>query len=109
MTIYTITTLRILNRNLPCGGGGYFRLYPYAFSRWAMRRVNRKDSQPCVFYLHPWEIDPDQPRMPNLSAKTRFRHYLNLRRMEDRLHRLLDVFAWDRMDRIFLGDSSGAT
>ncbi len=103
-----ITTLSLLSRKLPCGGGGYFRLYPYAFSRWAMRRVNRKDHQPCVFYLHPWEIDPDQPRMPNLSPKTRFRHYLNLRRMEDRLHRLLRDFTWDRMDRIFLGDSSGA-
>ena len=103
-----ITTVSLLSRKLPCGGGGYFRLYPYAFSRWAMRRVNRKDHQPCVFYLHPWEIDPDQPRMPNLSPKTRFRHYLNLRRMEDRLHRLLRDFTWDRMDRIFLGDSSGA-
>ena len=103
-----ITTLSLLNRKLPCGGGGYFRLYPYAFSRWAMRRVNRKDRRPCVFYFHPWEIDPDQPRMPNLSPKTRFRHYLNLRRMEDRLHRLLRDFTWDRMDRIFLGDSSGA-
>jgi polysaccharide deacetylase family protein (PEP-CTERM system associated) len=103
-----ITTINLLSRKLPCGGGGYFRLYPYAFSRWAMRRVNRKDRRPCVFYLHPWEIDPDQPRMPNLSPKTRFRHYLNLRRMEDRLHRLLRDFTWDRMDRIFLGDSSGA-
>jgi hypothetical protein len=73
-----------------------------------MRRVNRKDRRPCVFYLHPWEIDPDQPRMPNLSPKTRFRHYLNLQRMEDRLHRLLRDFTWDRMDRIFLGDDSGA-
>ena len=103
-----ITTVSLLNRKLPCGGGGYFRLYPYAFSRWAIRRVNGKDHQPCVFYLHPWEIDPGQPRMPNLSAKTRIRHYLNLRHMEDRLHRLLSDFAWDRMDRIFLEDRSGA-
>ncbi len=103
-----ITTVSLLNRKLPCGGGGYFRLYPYAFSRWAMRRVNGKDHQPCVFYLHPWEIDPGQPRMPNLSAKTRIRHYLNLRHMEYRLHRLLSDFAWDRMDRIFLEDRSGA-
>ena len=102
-----ITTIEISNRKLPCGGGGYFRLYPYGFSRWAMRRVNREDHRPCVFYLHPWEIDPDQPRMPNLSTKTRIRHYLNLRHMEDRLHRLLNDFAWDRMDRIFLGDRSG--
>ncbi len=103
-----ITTVSLLNRKLPCGGGGYFRLYPYAFSRWAMRRVNGKDHQPCVFYLHPWEIDPEQPRMSNISLKTRVRHYLNLHRMESRLCRLLSDFAWDRMDRIFLEDRSGA-
>ena len=103
-----ITTVSLLNRKLPCGGGGYFRLYPYAFSRWAMRRVNGKDHQPCVFYLHPWEIDPEQPRMSDISLKTRVRHYLNLHRMESRLCRLLSDFAWDRMDRIFLEDRSGA-
>ena len=73
-----------------------------------MRRVNGRDHQPCVFYLHPWEIDPEQPRMSNISLKTRVRHYLNLRRMESRLCRLLSDFAWDRMDRIFLEDRSGA-
>jgi polysaccharide deacetylase family protein (PEP-CTERM system associated) len=104
-----ITTVSLLNRKLPCGGGGYFRLYPYAFSRWAMRRVNGKDHQPCVFYLHPWEIDPEQPRMSDIPLKTRVRHYLNLRRMESRLCRLLGDFAWDRMDRIFLEDRPGAT
>lgn len=96
-----VTTLRLGARNLPCGGGGYFRLLPYRISRWAMRRVNQDDGQPCVFYFHPWEIDPDQPRQPGLNARTRFRHYLNLRRMEARLQRLLTDFAWQRMDETF--------
>ena len=96
-----VTTLRWMGRNFPCGGGGYFRLLPYAASRWAMRRVNRVDGQPCIFYFHPWELDPDQPRPAGLTAKTRFRHYLNLHRMESRLTRLLRDFAWTRMDETF--------
>jgi len=90
-------------RKLPCSGGGWFRLLPYAASRWAMRRVNRLDGSPCVFYFHPWEIDPDQPRVPGIPAKARFRHYLNLDRTEGRLRRLLSDFAWARMDQTFLG------
>lgn len=97
-----VTTVQVMDRNLPCGGGGYFRLLPYPVSRWAMRRVNRNDQQSCIFYFHPWEIDPDQPRQQGLNFKTRFRHYLNLTRMEQRLRRLLTDFQWDRMDNIFL-------
>ena len=100
-----ITTLRVLNRNLPSSGGGYFRLYPYALSRWMLRQVNREDGQAAIFYFHPWEIDVDQPRIPGIGAKTRFRHYVNIARMRSRLEQLLDDFAWDRMDRIFLGRS----
>ena len=96
-----ITTTDVLGQRLPCGGGGYFRLYPYRFSRWALRRVNRKDRQPSVFYFHPWEIDPEQPRQDGLSAKTRFRHSLNLHRTERRLGRLLEDFNWDRIDRVY--------
>jgi polysaccharide deacetylase family protein (PEP-CTERM system associated) len=97
-----ITTLRMLNRNLPSSGGGYFRLLPYPLSRWMLSRVNRQDLQSGVFYLHPWEIDVDQPRIPGISSKTRFRHYVNIHRMEDRLARLLRDFSWGRMDEIFL-------
>ena len=96
------TTLRILDRNLPSSGGGYFRLLPYAASRWMLRRVNAVDGQAAVFYFHPWEIDVGQPRIPGIGAKTRFRHYVNLERMEARLQQLLDDFAWGRMDAIFL-------
>lgn len=97
-----ITTVQLGERKFPCGGGGYFRLFPYALSRWAIRRVNQVDAQSGIFYFHPWEIDPHQPRLQNLSAKTRFRHYLNLERFEGRLRRLLQDFRWDRMDRLFL-------
>jgi len=97
-----ITTCAVLGRNLPCGGGGYFRLAPYALSRWAMRRVNDRDRQPCMFYFHPWEIDPDQPRIANSSLKSRFRHYVNLGMMRPRLERVLTDFKWNRIDRIFL-------
>lgn len=100
---YPITTLRLAGRNWPCGGGGFFRLFPYALSRWAIGHVNAEDQLPGIFYFHPWEVDPRQPREPGLSAKSRFRHYLNLDRMEGRLARLLDDFAWDRIDRVFAG------
>ncbi len=97
-----ITTLRLMNRNLPSSGGGYFRLLPYALSRWMLQRVNREDREPAVFYFHPWEIDADQPRIAGINAKTRFRHYVNIGRTEGRLRSLLRDFRWGRMDRIFL-------
>ncbi len=98
-----ISTVELMNHKLPCGGGGYFRLLPYPVSRWALRRVNEHDGQPAVFYFHPWEVDPDQPRQRGLDMKTRFRHYFNLRRMVSRLERLLHDFRWGRMDQIYLG------
>lgn len=95
------TSIRLLGRNLPAAGGGWFRLLPYPVSRWSMRRVNAHDRQPGMFYFHPWEIDPEQPRYPQADARTRFRHYLNLGRTHARLERLLRDFAWDRVDRVF--------
>lgn len=95
-----VTTTVLAGRNWPCGGGGWFRLAPYGFSRWALRRVNA-EQQPAVFYLHPWEIDPQQPRVAGVSARARLRHYLNLGRTEERLRRLLGDFRWGRMDRVF--------
>jgi polysaccharide deacetylase family protein (PEP-CTERM system associated) len=98
-----ITTLNLAGRNINCGGGGWFRLFPYGFSRWALQRVNRDERQPGIFYFHPWEIDPAQPRPKGVRLKSRFRHYLNLERTEGRLIRLLEDFRWGRMDEIFLG------
>ncbi len=96
------TTVRFGNRNWPSSGGGYFRLLPYAASRALIRRVNRVDGEPAVFYFHPWEIDAGQPRVAGIDAKTRFRHYVNIPRMQSRLRSLLADFRWGRMDRIFL-------
>jgi polysaccharide deacetylase family protein (PEP-CTERM system associated) len=102
-----VTTVTVLGKTLPCGGGGWFRLWPYALSRWALRRVNQQDGQSSLFYFHPWEIDPEQPRQPGVNLKTRVRHYLNLQRMEGRLRSLLRDFRWDRMDRVFLPKAKG--
>jgi polysaccharide deacetylase family protein (PEP-CTERM system associated) len=94
-----VTAMRLFDRNWPAAGGGYFRLMPYPVSRWLLARVNDVDRRPAVFYFHPWEIDPAQPRIPGVGAKTRFRHYVNLSRMEARLKRLFGDFRWDRLDR----------
>jgi len=99
-----ITTARWLSRNWPAGGGGYFRLMPYVVSRWLIQRVNTADGESAIFYFHPWEIDPEQPRMDGVDAKTRFRHYVNLHRTERRLRQLLQDFRWDRMDCVVLGE-----
>lgn len=96
-----LTTLRILDRNIPCSGGGYFRLVPYAFYQRMLSAARSQSGEPAIFYFHPWEIDPHQPRPAGTSARTRFRHYVNLDRTEPRLQRLLNDFAWDRMDRVF--------
>ncbi len=97
-----ITTLRMFNRNLPSSGGGYFRLLPYALSRWMLRTVNAQDEEAAVFYFHPWEIDAAQPRIVGIDRRTRFRHYVNIDRMERRLYSLLGDFKWGRMDHLFL-------
>ena len=97
-----VATVRMLNANWPAGGGGYFRLLPYNVSRWSLRRVNEIDGEPAMFYFHPWELDPEQPRVAGVGARARFRHYLNLKQMIPRLRRLLVDFRWDRVDRIFL-------
>ena len=101
LTEIPIATIRMLGSNWPAGGGGYFRLLPYGLSRWSLQRINAVDRMPAMFYLHPWEIDPDQPRVAGIGAKTRFRHYVNLRRMDSRLQRLLADFRWGRVDQVF--------
>ncbi len=97
-----VSTVRMGKRNLPSPGGGWFRLMPYALSRWMLNRVNQEDREAAIFYFHPWEIDPGQPRIAGINAKTRFRHYVNIDRTENRLRQLLQDFRWGRMDHIFL-------
>ena len=95
-----VTTAQIGGRRLAAGGGGFFRVLPYAFSRWAIARVNDRDGRPAIFYFHPWEIDPAQPRVENAPLKSRLRHYTNLLKMADKLRKLADDFSWGRMDEI---------
>lgn len=97
-----VTTARLWGRNWPCGGGGYFRLLPYALFKSGLRRVNQQEERPGVFYFHPWEVDPQQPRVPGVTLKNRVRHYLNLTRTAPRIERLVRDFRFDRMDRVFL-------
>ena len=95
-----VTTAQIGERRLAAGGGGFFRVLPYTFSRWAIARVNERDERPAIFYFHPWEIDPDQPRMKDAPLRSRVRHYTNLSIMADKLRRLAGDFSWGRMDEI---------
>lgn len=96
-----MSTTRMFGRNLPCSGGGFFRLLPYALFRLGIRRINIGERQSALFYTHPWEIDPAQPRIDAAGRLSRFRHYLNLDRTEGRMERLFREFEWDRMDRVF--------
>jgi polysaccharide deacetylase family protein (PEP-CTERM system associated) len=100
-TIFEVpgSTVRVGSTNLPVAGGGYFRILPYAWTRWGMARVNEHDRQPAVFYLHPWEIDPDQPRLP-ASALGRFRHYRNLHKTESRLRALMRDFRFGPLNAV---------
>jgi polysaccharide deacetylase family protein (PEP-CTERM system associated) len=95
-----VTTATIGSRRLAAGGGGFFRLLPYQFSRWAIRQVNERDQRPAVIYFHPWEIDPDQPRVANAPIKSKLRHYTKLDVMAGKLKRLAREFEWERLDTI---------
>jgi polysaccharide deacetylase family protein (PEP-CTERM system associated) len=96
-----MTTVRAFGRNFPCSGGGYFRLLPSALYRRGLARVNHVEHQPGIFYFHPWEIDPGQPRIDGAGWKSRLRHYTNLSRMAPALRRILRDYAWDRMDQVY--------
>ena len=95
-----VTTAEFAGRRLAAGGGGFFRVLPYAFSRWAIRQVNMRDRRPAIFYFHPWEIDPGQPRVGHAPLKSRLRHYSRLGAMAGKLRRLIGEFDWGRMDAL---------
>ncbi|WP_370177430.1 XrtA system polysaccharide deacetylase [Alteriqipengyuania sp.] len=95
-----VTTAMLGERRLAAGGGGFFRTLPYHFSKWAIAQVNREEMRPAIFYCHPWEVDPGQPRVAGAPLRSRLRHYTNLSRMERKLERLLGEFSWGRVDEI---------
>lgn len=100
-----VTTAEFGGRRLAAGGGGFFRVLPYAFSRWAIRQVNRRDGRSAIFYFHPWEIDPGQPRVAGAPLKSRLRHYTNIEVMAEKLRQLVGEFAWGRMDVLALREA----
>jgi polysaccharide deacetylase family protein (PEP-CTERM system associated) len=103
-----VTTAEFAGRRLAAGGGGFFRVLPYGFSRWAIRQVNTRDRRPAVFYFHPWEIDPQQPRVTGASLRSRVRHYTKLDAMAGKLRQLIGEFAWGRMDVLALREAAKA-
>ncbi len=96
-----MTTVRLGGRNLPCAGGGWFRMFPYGLFRTGLARVNAQEKLRGIFYFHPWEIDPSQPRVAEAPPRSRLRHYTGLSTMQGKLGRLLRDFAWDRVDSVF--------
>jgi polysaccharide deacetylase family protein (PEP-CTERM system associated) len=92
LTEFPLTTAKVLGQSIPAAGGGYFRQYPYFVSRWLFEIASLNQTKPQIFYLHPWEIDPDQPRVPNASWFSNFRHYTNLHRCLPRLERMIADF-----------------
>jgi polysaccharide deacetylase family protein (PEP-CTERM system associated) len=103
-----VTTAILGGKRVAAGGGGFFRVLPYAFSRWAIRQVNRREQRPAVFYFHPWEIDPDQPRVANAPVRSKLRHYTGLEKMAGKLGELVHEFRWGRMDAVAQREASGA-
>ena len=95
-----VTTVELAGRRFAAGGGGFFRLLPYALSNWAIARVNGAEERPAIFYFHPWEIDPDQPRVADAPLKSRLRHYTNLAAMAPKLLKLLNAHEWGRTDEV---------
>ncbi len=95
---FPLSTAKLMKYKLPIAGGGYFRLYPYWLSRAGLRQINRKE-KPFIFYLHPWEVDPDQPRI-SASRLSRFRHYNNLDKCEDRLRQLTSDFQFTTVEKV---------
>jgi polysaccharide deacetylase family protein (PEP-CTERM system associated) len=95
-----VTTFELAGRRFAAGGGGFFRLLPYALSSWAIGRVNAEEQRPAIFYFHPWEVDADQPRVPDAPLKSRLRHYTNLSVMRPKLLKLLGAHEWGRTDEV---------
>lgn len=104
-----VTTVDVAGRRMAAGGGGFFRLLPYAFSSWAIARVNERERRPAIFYFHPWEVDPNQPRVAGAPLKSRLRHYTNLSEMHGKLLKLLRAYTWGRTDEVAAAERARLT
>jgi polysaccharide deacetylase family protein (PEP-CTERM system associated) len=102
---FPVSTVRLLGQNLPISGGGYFRLFPYSVIRRSLKGINQREKKAFLFYIHPWEIDTDQPRIGGLSFRSKFRHYVNLDKTEDRFRKLLGDFQFSTIHQILIQNS----
>ena len=105
---FPLSTVQLLGMNLPISGGGYFRLFPYSLLKKGLKRINEKEQRPFIFYIHPWEIDPEQPRINGLSSRSKFRHYINLDKTESKFRRLLGDFQFSTIKQLLGFNSSAA-
>ncbi len=103
-----VATVDAYGKRVSCAGGGWFRAAPYGWSKHLLTKFDKQGGGPAVFYFHPWEIDPGQPRIDGISSKSKFRHYLNLDKMEAKLERLLNDFSWGRIDQVCLPQKNQA-
>jgi len=103
LTEFPLTTAKVGPFSLPAAGGGYFRQYPYALSKWLFKRASENQTKPQIFYLHPWEVDPHQPRIQNASLFSKFRHYTNIKKCMGRLERMVDDFSFTTMTQALEG------
>ncbi len=94
------STIRLANNNWPAAGGGYLRLFPYRFTRWAIRHLNDREKQPAMVYFHPWELDPSQPRISSAPLRSKLRHYVNLEKTEGKIERLLQDFRFTTVSEV---------
>ncbi|HUL30591.1 MAG TPA: DUF3473 domain-containing protein [Thermodesulfobacteriota bacterium] len=102
---FPLSTVKLFGANFPISGGGYFRLLPYSLVSGALKGINEKENQPFIFYLHPWELDPEQPRIKGLSSRSKFRHYVNLGRTEIKFRKLLDDFEFSTIQWFLIQNS----
>jgi hypothetical protein len=102
---FPISTVKLFGQNVPISGGGYFRLFPYSLIRKGLKSINAKEGKPFTFYMHPWEIDPNQPRVNGVSSRSRFRHYVNLGKTENKFKRLLADFQFSPIRELLTQNS----
>jgi hypothetical protein len=101
--------VKLLGQNVPLSGGGYFRLLPYSIVKRGLNRINKKEGQPFIFYMHPWEIDPEQPRIKGLSSRSNFRHYVNLDKTEFKFKKLLSDFRFSSIKQLLRDNGNTAS
>jgi polysaccharide deacetylase family protein (PEP-CTERM system associated) len=102
---FPISTVKFFGQNIPISGGGYFRLFPYPFIKKGLKRINNVEKQPFIFYVHPWELDSDQPRIKEVRLRSRFRHYINLDKTESKFRRLVGDFQFSTIQQLLIQHS----